>query len=583
MSDAHDDQPPIAGSGEPLDQLLSTLCDGDAQADTYAQLGRQLADDPAARQKYLDCLLVHALLEWDRAVPSGARQPAGPAAQPVAIIPPLEAAASHGIFPGIGWSQPQFSLWTLLLAVLLSSSATLGILRWRREPAAATVPLRAAVQPAEYVATLVSAADVRWDRSEPPVPDGTRLPAGEVRLAEGVIEIMFDSGVKVLLQGPASFVPQSSRSGLLRSGRLVAQCPPGAPPFAVQTAAAVAVGEGAEFACDAAADGTCKIHVYSGRVEVAGHTHRFDAATREQLTAGEALLVEASPEMRLVPLAPLGDEFVRSVPQRRRHLPSGLVAYWNFDEQGGPAFDLAGHNHGLLQGVTRARGLVGAGALDFADRAGQQVSVSAERDTFRFSHGIAVEALFVSHWSGKLGDYDEIFRKEDGGERFLVSFQNDRMGNQLEPKPVPPRPVLAFGLNVTGTYSELEVPLDGEDGHLQLGDLTDGHVHHVVAMYDTASGLKTIYLDGQLRASEQLAAGAPVRCGGVQPASIGNIFGGWEPFTGLLDEVAVYDRALTSPEVTAHWQQAHRGRGYFEVPEAPAEPPKADPHDKGSI
>lgn len=586
MTASHDDHNSSAADADPLDDLLATLCDGNALPETYEQLGQRLTGDAAARQKYLDCLLVHSLLEWDRAaVPVTADAASRTIARPAPIVPSLEPAAPAGFARGLGWNQPQFSLWAVLAAVLLSSGATFGILQWRRAPAQVpAAALRSAAQPAEYVATLVSAGGVRWDHSEQPVRDGARLPAGEVRLAEGVIEIMFDSGVKVLLQGPARFLPQSSRSGLLRAGRLVAQCPPRSPPFAVQTAAAVAVGSGAEFACEAAVDGTSKVHVYAGQVEVAGRSHRFDAASRERLSAGEALLVEAAAEARLVPLASLADEFVRAVPQRRRHFPAGLVAYWNFDEQGGPAFDLAGHNHGLLQGVTRTAGLVGGGAIDFANRPGQQVSVGAEGDTFRFTSGIAVEALFVSRWSGKQGDYDEIFRKEDGGERFLLSFQNDRMGNQVEPKPVPARPVLAFGLNVAGIYSELEVPLDGQEGRPTLAQLTDGHVHHVVASYDVASGLKALYLDGQERASQRLAEGAAIRCGGAQPSSVGNIFGGWEPFSGTLDEAAVYDRALSPAEVAAHWQQAQSGRGYFEVPEAPGErPATSDANDKRSI
>jgi hypothetical protein len=574
-----------------LDDLLSTLCDGQPAEEVYEQLGRRLSHDPAARQTYLDCLLVHAILQWDHAVPAEERQSLDPVDNGKSPVcegrlqnkkSPLLGSLGIDSPTGLaGWTQVQFSLGIMLAAVLISSGLTAVAMRWQQirwqqAPAARGVavsepPTRAA----EYIATLVNASDVRWDRSEQPMVQGARLPAGEMRLAEGVMEIMFDSGVKVLLQGPAQFVPQSNRSGLLRRGRLVAQCPPGSRPFVVQTPIAVAVGEDAEFAVEATADGTSKVHVYSGSVDVAGRNRSSTGVPRSHLAAGEALLVEAAPDAQLVPLAPQGDAFVRWLPDRRRHFPTGLVSYWNFDEQGGPAFDLQGQNHGLLQGVTRSAGLVGKGAIAFSGQPGQQVSAGAGENSPSFTTGITVESLFISRWNGAEGNYDEIFRKEDGDRRILLSLQNDRQGNQVEPRPVPPRPVLAFGLNVAGVYSELELPLDGQQGRPSVAQLADGRAHHVVAAYDAASGLKAIYLDGKPGCSQQFAAGAEIRSGGSQPISIGNIFGGWEPFAGVIDEVAIYVRALTAAEIAEHWRQVQRGRGYFEVP--------AEPDDKESI
>jgi hypothetical protein len=293
------------------------------------------------------------------------------------------------------------------------------------------------------------------------------------------------------------------------------------------------------------------------------------------LTAGEALLIEGAPEARLVPLAPQGDVFVRSLPDRRRHFPAGLVSYWNFDEQGGPAFDLQGQNHGLLQGVSRSTGLVGKGAIQFSGQPGQQVSAGTGENSLACTAGITVEALFTSRWNGAEANYDEIFRKEDGSQRILLALQNDRQGNQVEPRPAPLRPVLAFGLNVAGVYGELELPLDGRAGRPSVAQLADGRMHHVAATYDAASGLKAIYLDGKLAVNQQFEPGAEMLSGGSQPISIGNIFGGWEPFTGVIDEVAVYAKALAALEIAEHWRQVQGGRGYFEV--------SAEPDDKESI
>ena len=57
-------------------------------------------------------------------------------------------------------------------------------------------------------------------------------------------------------------------------------------------------------------------------------------------------------------------------------------------------------------------------------------------------------------------DYDEIYRKEDGNCRVLLSFQNDGMTNAVHSEPaVAAGPCLSFGLHLAGRdYKELDMP-----------------------------------------------------------------------------------------------------------------------------
>ena len=425
----------------------------------------------------------------------------------------------------------------------------------------------------EFVATLVGAADALWVDAVQ-LADGTRLPAGEVRLAEGLAEIVFDGGAKVVLEGPARFVPQSSRGGMLHFGRLVAHLPPGSAQFTVQTAMAVVSAQGGEFAIESAPSGSTRLHVYAGSAEVSGRTRNSTAMPHTRVAAGEALLVEAAADAELQPLAPLGERFTRDLPTHPRHFPAGLVSYWNFDEQGGPAFDLGGQNHGLPGSAKRIAGLIGKGGVSFHDQWGQQVSIDPS-DDFHFTGGIALEALFISHWSGKELNYDEIVRQENGDRRIVLSFQNDTNGTHefdgSNPAgQFPHQPVLSFGLNIGGRYSELDMPLDGLLERPSLEELTDGRVHHVVASYDAASGRKAIFVDGLLRYSRQFPPDTQIMSGGTSPLTIGNIFGGWETFNGVIDEVAIYNRALADEEVAAHWSNVKQQQSYFEVQVDPA-------------
>jgi len=238
----------------PLGDLLSALCEGQARPQTIQELERRLRDDPAARQEYLDYLLVHGILLWDYS--SSAKVSDGAKVPDAVVAGPEDIAAAAARSPILGFlgdlvsdsladlSRARFSLWLLLATAVVSSAITAALgsrkgaveaLPVAKAPPAAVsphaAPPNAGERPAhparaiEFVATLVGAADARWAGAEP-LADGTRLPAGEVRLTEGLAEIVFDGGAKVVLQGPARFVPQSSRGANVALRRLVAHCQP---------------------------------------------------------------------------------------------------------------------------------------------------------------------------------------------------------------------------------------------------------------------------------------------------------------------------------------------------------------------
>jgi hypothetical protein len=351
----------------------------------------------------------------------------------------------------------------------------------------------------------------------------------------------------------------------------------------VQTPQAVVADLGAEFGVLVADSGATEVHVFAGAVELAlRQDGRIDPA-RQTVRAGEARRITAGEgdAPTAEPIALDAPAFARSLPRTDHAYPPSLVSYWNFDEQGGPAGDLVGRNDGALQGVTRTGGLVGRGAVRFDDRPGQAVHVGSGDGSFVCREGITVEALFVSQFARardvRTPSFDEIFRKEDGSRRIVLSFQHDGPQNaHYAQPPVPPGPVLSFGLNIGGEYGELDMPLDGQQGRPTLEELTDGHVHHVAATYDVRTGEKAIYLDGVKRYAYQYPPGTPLRTGGDRPAAIGNFADHpWEPFCGVLDEVAVYNAALSPQDIAEHHRRAQQGCHYF-APKVPAGPARGN-------
>lgn len=253
--------------------------------------------------------------------------------------------------------------------------------------------------------------------------------------------------------------------------------------------------------------------------------------------------------------------------------------FWPFENQSDRVIDLASNAFGIpAKGTTRTKGLVGQGAYYFNNHSTDRIdlgsgggTVSAS-GTFSVSDGVTIEALIRPEYSGDLDDIDQIFSKDTGDEklRMVLGFQHNSSKQHLLPD-IDVNESLEFGLYILGQgYNRLKLPLDGVDGRPTLAQLKDGNMHHVVVTYSVNTGLKAIYIDGQMLAYYQYPPGSKMLTGGPGSATIGNTEGEkrWKikSFSGVIDEVAFYDFALPYYMVQQHWQYAQRGKNYFGFP-----------------
>jgi len=206
-------------------------------------------------------------------------------------------------------------------------------------------------------------------------------------------------------------------------------------------------------------------------------------------------------------------------------LNSGLVGYWSFDGKdmaGVTAYDRSGNaNNGTLtNGPTRAIGKIGQGlsfdgSNDYVD-AGTAASLNPVAVTV--SAWIKFNSLanaYSAVWS-RIGftpsSYTQIFVKSNGK--------------------------LAVYL-----FGSAEVSYDGTGSNT----LSTGAWYFIVLTYDSTSGLKQYVnnaLDASVAANGTLAAKAGVT------ASIGtDLNNGGRYFNGLIDDVRVYNRALSADEI----------------------------------
>ena len=223
-----------------------------------------------------------------------------------------------------------------------------------------------------------------------------------------------------------------------------------------------------------------------------------------------------------------------------------LVAHWAFDEQLGATFDDSSGNarHASPQasrplGFSRIHGLFGGG-LSFSGN--HRLSAPGE-DKFGKIRKISFSAWTMPR---KWDRYNEIFRKEDGTHRVLFSFQEGGT-------------ILSLGLNIGG-YIECDAKIDP-------AALLDGAWHHAAATFD--GRFMRVYLDGnEVGALERPGA---IAAGGQALVCIGSSNGN-ECFQGNIDEVRVYEDALTADEITLLYRNGQEAIAALSIAVAADEP-----------
>ncbi len=201
--------------------------------------------------------------------------------------------------------------------------------------------------------------------------------------------------------------------------------------------------------------------------------------------------------------------------------PGGLVAWWRAENN---ANDSVGNNNGtLMNGATFAMGEVG-GAFSL-DGVNDYISVP-HNAMFNFSNGITIEAWL------KTANSANTYIITKGEDSFFLSLGGGLSNNKL-----------AFYLyGVSGDW------LRG------TSDLNDGQWHHVAATYDGSA--QKIYVDGVMQNS---TGGGLNILQGTSPVSIG-ARGSSNPFSGALDEVSLYNRALSAAEIQAIYNAGSAGK-----------------------
>ncbi len=157
-------------------------------------------------------------------------------------------------------------------------------------------------------------------------------------LESGLAEIRFDSGARVVLEGPASFRLLQENQMWLKSGQLFAMVPPQAHGFSVRTPSSSVVDMGTEFGLKVNIDGTSAVHMIQGKASLSS-ADRPRKKSIHILTAGQAKRVESNGQVQDIPIEMQG--FVRQFNPKTAFVWRG---------EGFSVADLVGQGNGLGTG-----------------------------------------------------------------------------------------------------------------------------------------------------------------------------------------------------------------------------------------
>ncbi|NQZ60153.1 MAG: FecR domain-containing protein [Lentisphaeraceae bacterium] len=195
---------------------------------------------------------------------------------------------------------------------------------------------------------------------------GDWLSPGLVTLNEGQMEITFDSGARVLLQGSVRLRLETSGRAFLLKGNLTAKVPKEAVGFIINTPQSSIVDLGTEFAVSVKADETTEVKVLEGLVEVASAQNGEGLL----LKTGEALRIEESGRFVSIPHADFS-KFVRIEDNQPRIINENYL-YWPFENYDENYFENKGSHKKKLYSMTLSdkrkiwnRGKIGRG-LNFS-------------------------------------------------------------------------------------------------------------------------------------------------------------------------------------------------------------------------
>lgn len=404
---------------------------------------------------------------------------------------------------------------------------------------------------AQWVATLTAERDAVWERRP-----GQGLFAGQrLTLTRGLAQIKTVSGAVAILEAPATIELLDNDNAIrLIVGRIVGRCESErSKGFTVYTRSARIVDIGTEFGVSVDPAGELEVHVLQGQVVVALEAHRSTGVNKHPpapvtLTSNQAVRLSAvAQSVELISSTPLA--FTQTLDPALQYAQAvmalGPVAYYRFESIGQDGLvpnAMGDRYHGKVvetvgletSGLGNAARLTGEGYIQI-DQTIRELT-GAQRYT-------------IECW----------VRPDQVHHGAIVSFSHetsDLPGSTSCTIDIHPAQSLGLGEKPQSLRFVHRNPPGNEGGTaLRSADnqYTPGQWLHVVAVKNGPT--MRLYIDGQpvsqsVDVSAMTGEAFMVLIGRNSRSEIAERN---RPFVGLIDELALYDRALSPQEAARHY------------------------------
>jgi hypothetical protein len=373
----------------------------------------------------------------------------------------------------------------------------------------------------DFVAQLKTGLNYELlDANGRPVQIGDRL-KGHYSLKKGLAEFVYGIGVKVIVEAPAEIDMIAFDTIGLSQGKIYALTPPGAKGFTVTTPKAVFNDLGTEFAVEYFDNKDATLEVYKGKVQAI-----TNEGLEKILTAGMAIKLSRSGKIKDSPIRE--DYFVRELPTltepyQQMILAHAPVVYLPMETEQDSFFNYSAFSPG------KAHGDLNAAVPGFI---GQAFQTNQQNYLRLDSYPKASDFLTVMGWIKITENASGIMaRNGEGKGQFELHLEQGYLKATIHNR---------HGIPVmTSLANPLEV----------------GKWHHVALTYD--GGQIILYHNSKLTAaktnneglySENLAPFLSIGSGSPNTLS----------FNGLVDEFAIFNKALSRADIKKLYQESQK-------------------------
>ena len=519
-----------------LDDAVAAVCHGSMSDEQARALNDLLRSDDTARDEYILRVELHSRLASNPDVFARANDHERKVATPEKIVP-LTA-------PNRTRRKVLNRLLALAACLAVAAVGWWGVDHSRSGDRKGTT--------SKAVAMLNLVIDAQWSSAGDTPQPGAPLDPGWLRLKSGLAQVVFYSGARVVIEGPAEIQIISPSEATCRVGRLTAEVPPEARGFRIATPRMNVTDLGTVFGLDVK-EGATELHVFKGSVEFVPAS----GATKQSLQEGSGAVAEGSRPPRLITanaaaFASMFDLQAKSVAaessrydqwlaaSRRLNQDPSLLVHFDF-EHAAPS-DWRLHNASGESAAVPDGTIVGCQWVEGRWPAKPALEFRGVSDRVRLSVPGEFASLTMAAWVRVQGldrQFNSLFMCDgfDAGTLHWLIRKDGVLGLTV----IGPRP---------GNYQIVASP-----SVLELGQF--GLWLHVAVVLDGSAKRVSHYVNGQLVSEKALKIHSPFRIG---TAELGNWNGRGFPdndpamirnFSGAMDEFCLFSRALPPSEIRA--------------------------------